>query len=156
MEQTLIILKPDAVQRGLIGSILQRLEAKGLQIAAMKLSRISPALAAEHYAMHQSKPFYNSLVKFMTSGPVVLLVLRGNNAIDVSRKLMGATFGFKAEPGTIRGDFGLSSSFNLIHGSDSPAAAAAEIARFFTPAEIQDYTPASAAWVYDMSGGTPQ
>ena len=156
MQQTLIILKPDAVGRGLVGTIISRLEAKGLQIVAMKLTRLTPALAADHYAVHQARPFYPSLVKFMTSGSVVLLVLQGNNAIDVSRKLMGATFGFKAEPGTIRGDFGLSSSFNLIHGSDSPEAAAAEIKRFFTPGEIQEYAPASAAWVYDMDSGTPQ
>ena len=156
MERTLIILKPDAVQRGLVGGIISRFETKGFQIVAMKLARISPTTAAEHYAMHQSRPFYKSLVKFMTSGPVVQLVLQGNNAIEVSRKLMGATFGFKAEPGTIRGDFGLSSSFNLIHGSDSPEAATAEIKRFFTDEELHDYPMAQAPWIYEMDSGKPQ
>ncbi|MCL5770483.1 MAG: nucleoside-diphosphate kinase [Planctomycetes bacterium] len=138
MERTLIILKPDAVARGLIGTIIERFERKGFQILAIKLTRMNTATAQEHYAMHKGKPFYQGLIKFMTAGPVVLLVLQGDHAIEVVRKMMGATFGFHAEPGTIRGDFGLSSSLNLIHGSDSPEAAQAEIERFFTPAELFD------------------
>lgn len=156
MQRTLIILKPDCVQRGLAGEIIRRFEQRGLQIVGLKMLRISHAVAQEHYAVHHGKPFYDGLIRFMTSGPVVVLALQGNNAIDVSRKMMGATFGFKAEPGTIRGDFGLSSSFNLIHGSDSPEAAAAELARFFTPAELLEYKPAQADWIYDYSGGKPQ
>jgi nucleoside-diphosphate kinase len=156
MNRTLIILKPDSVQRGLIGAIISRFESKGLKIAGMKFSRISPAVAHEHYAMHKGKPFYESLVRFVTSGPVVLLVLEGNNVIDVSRKMMGATFGFKAEPGTIRGDFGVSSAFNLIHGSDSPEAAQAEVARFFKPDELMEYQSALDPWIYDFSSGQAQ
>ncbi len=156
MDRTLIILKPDCVQRGLIGTIISRFEQKGLKIAGMKLARITPAVAHEHYAMHKGKPFYNSLVEFVTSGPVVLMVLEGNNVIDVSRKMMGATFGFKADPGTIRGDFGVSSAFNLIHGSDSPETAKAEVARFFKPDELQDINRALEPWIYDLSTGSPQ
>ncbi len=156
MQQTLIIVKPDGVQRGLIGKIISRFEDRGLQIIGMKMMRISQALAQDHYAVHKGKPFYDGLIRFMTGGPVVVLALQGNNAIEVSRKMMGATFGFKAEPGTIRGDFGLSSSFNLIHGSDSPEAAAAELARFFSRTELMEYKLTSLDWVYDFSGGQPQ
>lgn len=156
MDRTLIILKPDAVQRGVIGMIITRFEQKGLKIAGMKLARITPAVAHEHYAMHKGKPFYDSLVAFVTSGPVVLMVLQGKNVIDVSRKMMGATFGFKAEPGTIRGDFGISSAFNLIHGSDSPEAAKTEIARFFRPDELLEFNRALETWIYDFSSGQPQ
>ena len=156
MQRTLIIVKPDGVQRGLIGEIISRFERRGLEIIGMKMMRISHALAQEHYAMHQGKPFYEGLIRFMTGGPVVVLALEGNNAIEVSRKMMGATFGFKAEPGTIRGDFGLSSSFNLIHGSDSVEAATAELARFFSPSELLEYKLTTLAWVYDFSGGNPQ
>ena len=122
MERTLIIFKPDSVQRGLCGEILSRFEKKGLQIVGMKLMRIPQSLAETHYEAHKGKPFYAGLVKFMTSSAVVVLALAGKDAIVVSRKLMGATFGSKAEPGTIRGDFGVSNSFNLVHGSDSPEA----------------------------------
>ena len=146
MERTLIILKPDCVHRRLIGRILQRFEDKGLIVAAMKLMQISEELAGKHYAPHQGKPFYPGLIEYITSGPVVVLVLAGNNAIAVSRKLMGKTFGFEAEPGTIRGDFGLSKTFNLVHGSDSPESAETEIALYFDKGEILDYTPVTAAW----------
>ncbi len=156
MDRTLIILKPDSVERGLVGNIICRFEQKGLKIVGMKLARIAPAVAHEHYAMHKGKPFYDSLLKFMTSGPVVLLVLEGNNIIDVSRKMMGATFGYKAEPGTIRGDFGVSSAFNLIHGSDSPETARAEVSRFFKPEELFDFNRALEPWIYDLSSGTAQ
>jgi nucleoside-diphosphate kinase len=156
MERTLIIFKPDAVQRGLCGQILARLENKGLQIVGMKMMRISPELAETHYEAHKGKPFYAPLVKFMTSSPVIVLALAGKDAIAISRKMMGATFGSKAEPGTIRGDFGVSNSFNLIHGSDSPESAARELGLFFKPEELLDWTPASQGWVYDMSRGTPE
>lgn len=156
METTLIILKPDAVQRGLVGRILSRLEEKGLQIVGMKLTRISPEIAQRHYADHQSKPFYPGLVRFMTSSPVVVLAVRGVGAIAVCRNLMGATFGSKAAAGTIRGDFGVSNSFNLIHGSDGPEAAARELSIFFGAGEVLDYPKSGADWVYDHSSGKPE
>lgn len=153
METTLIIFKPDAVQRGLMGRILTRFEEKGLQIVGCKLMQISQDLAATHYEAHKTRPFYAGLVKFMTSSPVLVLAVRGNNAIAVSRKMMGATFGSNAEAGTIRGDFGVSNSFNLIHGSDSPEAAERELKLFFKAGEVLEYPRAIESWVYDMSGG---
>jgi nucleoside-diphosphate kinase len=156
METTLIILKPDAVQRGLMGEIITRFERKGLQIVGCKLMKISGELAARHYESHKGKPFYDGLVRFMTSAPVLVLALRGVGAIAVSRKLMGATFGSKAEPGTIRGDFGVSNSYNLIHGSDSPEAAARELGLFFAKGEVLEHTRAIDTWVYDMAGGKPE
>jgi nucleoside-diphosphate kinase len=156
MERTLIILKPDAVQRGLSGEIITRFEKKGLQIVGMKLLRITPELAEKHYEPHKGKPFYPGLVKFMTSSPVVVLALEGKDAIAISRKMMGATFGSKAEPGTIRGDFGVSNSFNLIHGSDAPESAQRELALWFKPGELVDWTPAGQGWVYDMAKGQPE
>ena len=153
METTLIILKPDAVQRGLMGRILSRFEDKGFQIVGAKLMKINQDLAARHYEAHKAKPFYAGLVRFMTSAPVLVLAVRGNNAIEVSRKMMGATFGSKAEPGTIRGDFGVSNSFNLIHGSDSPEAAEKELKLFFGTGEVLDDKRAIDQWVYDLSGG---
>jgi nucleoside-diphosphate kinase len=153
MEKTLIILKPDAVQRGLVGKIIARFEEKGLQIVGMKMLTISPDLAAKHYAPHVGKPFYDGLVKFMTSSPVIVMALEGKGAIEICRKMMGATFGFKAEPGTIRGDFGVSTSFNLIHGSDSPESAASELALWFKPDELQNYELANRPWTYDLSKG---
>jgi len=112
MERTLIILKPDAVQRGLVGEIVTRFEKKGLQIVGMKMIRIPTDLAETHYELHRGKPFYAGLVKLMTSSPVIVLALAGKGAIDISRKMMGKTFGSQAEPGTIRGDFGVSNSFD--------------------------------------------
>ncbi len=156
MERTLIILKPDTLQRALVGKILTRFEEKGLQIVGMKLLMISEDLAAKHYAPHKGKPFYEGLVRFMTSSPVVVLALQGKGVIEISRKMMGATFGFKAEPGTIRGDFGVSSSFNLIHGSDSPEAAKAELALWFKPEELLTYDLASRVWTYDFAKGSPE
>lgn len=153
METTLIILKPDAVQRGLMGRIISRFEEKGLQIVGMKMMRITPELAARHYADHVSKPFYPGLVRFMTSAPVLVMAIRGIGAIGICRGMMGATFGSKAAPGTIRGDFGVSNSFNLIHGSDGPEAAAKELGLFFGAGEVIDATRAIDAWVYDSSSG---
>jgi nucleoside-diphosphate kinase len=148
MERTLILFKPDAVQRGLSGRILARFEDKGLKVVGMKLMQISPELAARHYEQHKERPFYAGLVKFMTSRPVVALALEGIDAIAISRKLMGKTFGADAEPGTIRGDFGVSRSFNLIHGSDSPEAAARELDLFF-PEGTLDYDFEGLRWRYD-------
>ena len=148
MERTLILLKPDAVQRGLSGQILSRFEQKGLKIAAMKLMQISPELAAKHYEAHKERKFYPGLVKFMTSSPVVALCLEGIDAIKICRTLMGATFGADAAPGTIRGDYGVSRSYNLVHGSDSPEAAAREIGLFF-PEGVVKYDYAAVNWIYD-------
>jgi nucleoside-diphosphate kinase len=156
MERTLIILKPDAVQRGICGEILSRFERKGLQIVGMKLMKIPQSLAETHYEPHKERPFYAGLVKFMTSSPVVVLALEGKDAIVIARKMMGATFGSKAEPGTIRGDFGVSNSYNLIHGSDSPEAATRELGLFFKADELQSWTPTIQSWVYDFGKGQPE
>ncbi len=156
MQTTLLILKPDAVQRALVGRIISRFEEKGLQIVGAKLMRISPDLAARHYEPHQGKPFYDGLIRFMTSGPVMVLAVRGNNAISVARKMMGATFGSNAEPGTIRGDLGVSNAYNLIHGSDSPESAQHELALFFRDDEVLSYERVMDQWVYDMSGAVPE
>jgi nucleoside-diphosphate kinase len=153
METTLIILKPDAVQRGLMGKIITRFEDKGLHIVGMKMMQISQDLAATHYKDHQGKPFYNGLVGFMTSAPVLVMAVRGVGAITICRNLMGATFGSKAAAGTIRGDFGVSNSFNLIHGSDSPEAAERELGLFFKSGEVLSFDRAINQWVYDMSSG---
>lgn len=156
METTLIILKPDSVQRGLCGRIISRFEDKGLQIVGCKMILISPQLAERHYEAHREKPFYEGLVRFMTSSPVVVLAVRGVGAIEISRGMMGATFGSKAEAGTIRGDFGVSNSFNLIHGSDSPESAERELSLFFEAAELLDFDWAIQGWVYDLSAGAPE
>jgi nucleoside-diphosphate kinase len=156
LERTLIIFKPDAVQRGLCGQILTRFEQKGLQIVGMKFTKIARQTAETHYEAHKAKPFYPGLVNFMTSSPVVILALAGKDAIAIARKMMGATFGSKAEPGTIRGDLGVSNSFNLIHGSDSPEAAQRELSLFFRPEELIEWQPASQGWVYDLSKGSPE
>ena len=156
METTLIILKPDAVQRGLMGKIITRFEEKGLAIVGMKMITISQELAATHYEAHKERPFYNGLVGFMTSSPVLVMAVRGVGAIAISRSMMGATFGSQADAGTIRGDFGVSNSFNLIHGSDSPEAAERELGLFFNDGEVLELDRAIESWVYDMTGGSPE
>ena len=156
MEQTLIIFKPDAVQRGLMGRIMSRFEDKGLKVIGAKFMQISPELAAVHYEAHQKRPFYAGLVDFMTSSPVMVLALEGVGAIAMCRSMMGATFGSQADAGTIRGDFGVSNSFNLIHGSDSPEAAERELDLFFQDGEILDWNRASEGWIYDLSGEEPE
>jgi nucleoside-diphosphate kinase len=147
MERTLVIIKPDGVQRGLIGPILTRLEHRGLRFAAMKLMQITPELAEKHYAIHKGKPFYPPLIQFITSGPVVVAVIEGNNAIDIVRETMGATNPAEAKPGTIRADFGLEIGRNLVHGSDGPDTAAYEIPLFFTEDEILSYERAVDGWI---------
>src|SRR5437762_10322038 len=156
MWMTLIILKPVAVQRDLVGEIITLFERKGQQVVGMKLIRIPPQLAETHYEPHRGKPFYAGLVKFMTSSPVLVLALSGKDAIAIARKMMGATFGSKAEPGTIRGDFGVSNSFNLIHGSDSPESATRELGLFFKAEELLDWQRSNQGWIYDMSKGSPE
>jgi len=152
-ERTLVIVKPDGVQRQLVGRIIGRIEAKGLKIVAMKMCRLSRALAEKQYAPHKGKYFYEPLLDFMTAGPVVLTVLEGKDAVGVVRSLLGPTFGPDAPPGTIRGDFGMSKRFNLVHGSDSPQAAADEIALLFGPEELMDYELHGFRWIYDTSTG---
>jgi nucleoside-diphosphate kinase len=147
MQRTLILLKPDCVQRRLVGTVLQRFEQKGLRIAALKLVHPSRTLAEQHYAVHKGKPFYDSLLAFLTSGPTLALVLEGREAVTVARNLIGATDGVKAPPGTIRGDFALSVQNNLIHGSDSPENAAAEVALWFKPDELVNYQPVDNPWI---------
>jgi len=147
MQQTLVLLKPDAVQRRLIGEIIARFEKKGLKLAGMKLLQPGRELAEQHYAVHKGKPFYESLLSFLTSGPTVALVLAGREAVAVGRSLMGLTDGAKAPPGTIRGDFAISVQNNLVHGSDSVENAALEIALWFKPEELLNYTSVDTAWV---------
>lgn len=147
MERTLVIVKPDGVQRGLIGSILERLERRGLRFAALKLMQITPELAERHYAVHKGKPFYPGLIEFITSGPVVVAVVEGRNAIDIVRKTLGATNPAQADPGTIRADFGLEIGRNLVHGSDGPDTAAYEIPIFFDESEIVSYERAIDGWI---------
>jgi nucleoside-diphosphate kinase len=149
METTLIILKPDALQRRLVGRILTRFEEKGLTMVGMKMAHLSRELVEEHYEPHRGKPFYEGLVRYMTSHPVVLVALRGRNAIEVSRKLMGKTFGYEAEPGTIRGDYGISKSMNLVHGSDSGVSAERELGLFFQSYEVFEIEPVELDWLYD-------
>ena len=148
MERTLVIIKPDAVQRQLAGRIISRFEEKGLQIVAVKFMRLSQELAREHYAVHKGKDFFEPLIKYITSGPVLIMVLEADGVITMARKLMGATFGSQAEPGTIRGDFGGSQGFNLIHGSDSPESAETEIKHFFNNGELVDYELTNKHWLY--------
>lgn len=152
MERTLIILKPDAVQRQLTGRIISRFEKKGLQIVGCKFMRMSPALAQRHYAVHKGKDFYEPLLRYITSGPVLVMVLQAHGVVAMARKLMGATFGSEAEPGTIRGDFGASQGFNLVHGSDSAETARSEIQLFFDDDELIDYELANHHWLYGEMG----
>jgi nucleoside-diphosphate kinase len=146
-QKTLIILKPDAVQRGLAGTLLSRFEQKGLRIAALKLLQIDRALAEQHYAVHQGKPFYEGLVQFITSGPVVVGVLEGPNAIEATRNLMGATNPVTAAPGSIRGEFALEIGQNLVHGSDAPETAEHEIGLYFKANEIVSYQRDVDRWI---------
>ena len=153
MEKTLIILKPDAVQRRLLGKVISRFEEKGFQIIGLKMIQIPETMARKHYAEHEGKDFFEPLVRYTTSAPVIVMVLKGKNAIEIARKMMGATFGFRAEPGTIRGDYAVSNRFNLIHGSDSHASAEKEIGIFFRKEELFEYNLTDLQWVYDMSAG---
>jgi nucleoside-diphosphate kinase len=152
MERTLIVLKPDAVQRQLVGQIVGRFERKGLKIVAMKLLSVSGELARRMYGVHAGKSFYEPLVEFITASPVVAVVLEGAGAVAVCRSLMGPTFGPDAPGGTIRGDFGMSRRYNLIHGSDSPEAAAREIPLFFAEGELVDYELLADRWIYARAG----
>ncbi|MEM7682475.1 MAG: nucleoside-diphosphate kinase [Planctomycetota bacterium] len=150
VQTTLILLKPDAVQRGLMGEVISRIERKGLTFAALRLMSVPEDLAKQHYAEHAQRPFFPGLIQFVTSSPILACVVQGPNAIEVCRKLIGATNGQKAEPGTIRGDLGMSAGNNLIHGSDSAESAERELALWFPSGDgVCDYQRASDAWVYD-------
>jgi nucleoside-diphosphate kinase len=147
IERTLVILKPDAIQRGLAGRILARFEEKGLKVVGARLTLLQRALIEKHYEPHKGKPFYPGLVDYMTKGPVLVLCLEGPFCIEATRKLMGATFGYKAEPGTIRGDLTASKGMNLVHGSDSPDSARREIELFFKPEELLTYELTNSPWL---------
>ncbi len=149
MQRTLVIVKPDAVQRGLIGEIIARLERRGLRITAMKMMQITPELAKRLYAVHEGKPFFMGLIRYITSSPVVVMVLEGRNAIDIVRHTMGATNPAEATPGTIRADFALEIGRNLVHGSDAPATADYEIPLFFTEDEIVSYPRETDRWIFE-------
>ncbi|MBX6378217.1 MAG: nucleoside-diphosphate kinase [Clostridia bacterium] len=139
MERTFVMVKPDGVQRGLVGTVIDRLERRGLRLVGLKLMRVDEELARRHYEAHRDRPFFPGLVAFITSSPVVAMVWEGRSAVAVVRSLMGATDPVAAAPGTLRGDLALDVGMNLVHGSDSPAAAEREIALFFRPEELLDY-----------------
>ena len=149
MDRTLVLLKPDAVQRGLAGEIISRLERRGLKLAAMKMLLVTEELAHRHYADHVGKPFFEGLVKFITSSPIVAMVVEGENAVDVVRNTMGVTSPSDAAAGTIRGDLALTIGANLIHGSDSTESAKREIGLFFSPDEVIDYTRDVDSWIIE-------
>ena len=147
MEKTLVLLKPDAVQRGLCGEIIGRLERTGLKIVGMKLMQVSDELANRHYGEHVGKPFFDGLVGFITSGPIVAMAFEGNNSVSIVRKTMGATNPAESPPGSIRGDFGTDIGRNLVHGSDSPESAVRELGLFFTEEELLGYERATDPWI---------
>lgn len=147
MERTLVILKPDTVQRGLIGPIITRLERRGLKIVALKMMQIDETLARRHYAEHEGQPYYPGLISFVTSAPVVVMILEGQSAIEIARATIGATNPAKATPGTIRADYGIETRRNLVHGSDSPESAQREIALFFRENEIAAYQRDVEQWI---------
>jgi len=147
--QTLIIIKPDGVQRGLVGKLLMRFEDRGIKITALKMMHLHKKLAEEHYGEHKGKSFYNPLVNYITSSPVVVGVLEGNNIVSVVRKMCGATNPEESKTGTIRGDFGMQTGRNIIHASDSLESAEREIALFFTEEELHEYKRIDEDWVYE-------
>jgi len=149
LEKTLILLKPDTIQRQLIGKIVSRIEAKGLKIVAAKLTILDEKAANQHYGEHIGKPFYNDLVSFITSAPILAMVLEAENAISITRNMMGETNPASANPGTIRGDLASSISHNLIHGSDSVESAKKEISLFFKKEEIINYDQTIENWIHD-------
>jgi nucleoside-diphosphate kinase len=149
MERTLVIIKPDGVQRGLIGEIITRLERRGLKIVAMKMIQMSKELAEKHYAVHKGKPFYEGLVQYITSSPVVVMAVEGNRAIELVRNTMGATNPANATPGTIRADFAVEIGRNLVHGSDGPETAAFELSLFFRDDEILSWNRDTDRWIFE-------
>jgi nucleoside-diphosphate kinase len=148
MERSLVLIKPDAIQRGLAGQIISHLERRGLKIVAMKMLLMDKTLAQRHYAIHRGKAFFEDLVNFITSSPIIAIIFQGESAIEIVRRTMGETDPAKAHPGTIRGDFGIDITHNLIHGSDSPENAIKEIALFFSAEEIFSYDRELDRWIY--------
>ena len=149
MQQTLVVIKPDGVQRGLIGPILTRFEQRGFRILALKLITVGQPMAETHYAVHQGKFFYADLVGYISSGPVLAMVLEGIDAIKAVRLMVGSTRPYEAAPGTIRGDYALTGLRNLIHASDAPETAQSEIALWFAPGELQSYQRDIDKWIYE-------
>ncbi len=149
MERTFIAIKPDGVQRGLVGEIIRRFENKGFTLVGMKFVTVSRELAEQHYDVHRDKPFFSSLVSFITSGPVVAMVWEGKDIIASARKIIGATKPNEADPGTIRGDFGIDIGRNLIHGSDAEDTAKKEIDLWFNPQELVSWEPSMTQWLYE-------
>lgn len=149
MERTLVLLKPDAVQRSLVGEVVSRLESRGLKIVAMKMLHMDEKMANRHYEIHVGKPFFEGLVSFITSSPIIAIVLQGHNAVELTRNTMGSTNPLDAAPGTIRGDLATDIGRNLIHGSDSTETAQREIELFFSPGEVSDYARDVDTWVIE-------
>lgn len=149
MERTLILVKPDAMQRGLAFAVLERLERRGLRIAALRMLQVDEAMAKRHYGEHEGKPFFNGLVTYITSAPIIAAVFEGTNAVAAARQTMGGTKPTEAAPGTIRGDFGLEIGRNLVHGSDSPESAAREIGIFFEGQPVLDWRRDTDRWVFE-------
>jgi len=149
VERTLIIIKPDGIQRGLTGEIIRRFEARGLRLVGMKFMQVSQALAEKHYDMHKGKGFYAGLVDYITSAPVVVMVLEGTNAVEAARQTIGKTRPTEADPGTIRGDLALEIGRNLVHGSDGVDAAKTEIANFFDEAELVGWERVTDPWIFE-------
>jgi nucleoside-diphosphate kinase len=149
MERTLVLIKPDAMQRGLAGEIIARLERRGLRIVAMRMLHMDEALAGQHYVAHEGKAFFEGLIQFITSSPIIAAVFEGKNAVEIVRQAMGATSPAQAAPGTIRGDLGIDIGRNLVHGSDSLEAAEKEIRLFFQEGEIFSYERSIDPWVFE-------
>ena len=149
MERTFLMIKPDGVQRNLVGEIIRRFETKGFTLVGLKLMAVSRELAEEHYGVHRERPFFAGLVDFITSGPVVAMVWEGEGVIASARKIIGATNPLTAEPGTIRGDLGVTIGRNIIHGSDAPETAQTEIALWFKPEELVGWEPTLKGWLYE-------
>jgi nucleoside-diphosphate kinase len=149
LERTFIAIKPDGVQRGLVGEVIRRFESKGFTLVGLKLMQVSKELAEQHYGVHRERPFFPGLVQFITSGPLVAMVWEGNGVVASARKLIGATNPLYSEPGTIRGDFGVDVGRNIIHGSDAVETAQAEIKLWFKDEELVNWTPANAPWLYE-------
>lgn len=149
MERTFLMVKPDGVQRNLVGEVIRRLETKGFTLVGLKLMNVSRELAEQHYAVHKERPFFPGLVEFIISGPVVAMVWEGNGVIASARKLIGATNPLNAEPGTIRGDYGVTVGRNLIHGSDAPETAQYEIGLWFKEEELVSWQPSLTTWLYE-------
>lgn len=147
MERTLLLIKPDGVQRGLVGEVIGRIEKRGLKLVGLKLMQVSETLAKEHYAEHSERPFFKKLVDFITSGPLVAIAVEGPNVITLMRKMIGSTNPQEAAQGTIRGDYGLVTTFNVMHGSDGPESAERELKLFFADGELLAYTRSNDVWV---------